>query len=329
MIRLQNPVDITVAMSVYGYKKNVRDTIESILNQTFDNFEFIIIDDGCNYDLEQIVKSYNDKRMLFVKNEENLGLTRSLIKIKEISKGKYIARIDAGNLACKTRLEKQFQFLEEKPDYYLIGSSVLLFDDNREELCKIIASDNPDFIKKMLPDHNMINHSSIMFRNDCELYYREKFKYSQDYDFYLNLISKGKKIGNLKEVLTWELFSKGSITYSRQNEQKFFEKLARNFYYERLRSGNDSYNNFDINNLGIDQNLVKNFEKHSKSIDSLFFEKQKIYYLLRSLRLKKARQSIKSILKDKFNFKMFVYYIVSFFPFVIKALNKKDKVEFE
>lgn len=325
------PIKITVAMSVYGYENFVTDTIESVLNQTIHDFEYIIIDDGCDYNLEDIIKKYNDKRLVYIKNDFNIGLTKSLIRIKEFAQGEYIARIDAGNIACKNRFEKQLLYLENNHEYFLIGSSVMLFDESKEEICKIIANDNPDFIKENLVHHNMLNHSSIMFRNSGNVYYREKFKYSQDYDFYLNLLTSGEKISNIKEVLTWELFSEKSITYDKQEEQRFYENIARKFYLERLTSGKDSYdmffNQIDNNPQGI-SGAGPTKREVSNNSDKLFFHKQKIYYLLRSMKLKQARKTIKEAFRKKFNFKLIIYYIMSYLPFIIRFLNNKDKVEF-
>lgn len=333
MTERQSQKKVTVAMSVYGYENVIKDTIKSILNQSFVDFEFVIVDDGCDYELEKIVNGYKDDRIIYIKNEYNIGLTKSLIKIKGFLKGKYIARIDAGNLASKDRLEKQVHFLENNPDYYLIGSSVLLFDENNEEICTLIANDDPIAIKEMLPKYNMISHSSIIFRNDGAFFYREKFKYAQDYDFYLNLLSMGKNIGNLKDVLTKELFTKKSITYLKQKEQKYYEELARKFYFERLKNGIDSYDTLNEANSSddIENKLAKNSKKSYKFYkdeDQLFFEKQKAYYLLRSFRFNNARKVIKESFKIKFSLKMLLYYLISYFPFLIKYLNKKDKVEF-
>jgi len=81
---------VSVVMSVYGYEEYISGSIESILNQTLKDFEFIIIDDGCDYDLLDMIKKFNDRRIVYIKNSKNIGLTSSLIKGIKKSKGKYI-----------------------------------------------------------------------------------------------------------------------------------------------------------------------------------------------------------------------------------------------
>ena len=213
---------VSVVMSVFGYERYINGSIKSILDQTLEDFEFIIIDDGCSYDLLKKIKRFNDSRIVYIKNPENIGLTRSLIKGIEKSKGKYIARHDAGNISMENRLETQHDFLEKNGRYYLAGSSVELIDENNNTICKIIANDDPYYIRGKMPSYNCINHSTIMFRNSSEAGYREKFKYSQDYDFYLNLLSNKYVLGNISEVLLKERMISSSTTYSKKNEQEYF-----------------------------------------------------------------------------------------------------------
>src|SRR4030065_2631026 len=112
---------VSVVMSVFGYERYINGSIKSILDQTLNDFEFIIIDDGCSYDLYKKIKKFDDDRIVYIKNPENIGLTRSLIKGIEKSKGKYIARHDAGNISLENRLEIQHNFLENNIRYHLIG----------------------------------------------------------------------------------------------------------------------------------------------------------------------------------------------------------------
>src|SRR3972149_2261739 len=308
---------VSVVMSVFNYKEYIDDSIGSILDQTLKDFEFIIIDDGCSYDLLKIIKKFGDDRIVYIKNPENIGLTRSLIKGIGISKGKYIARQDAGNISLENRLKIQYNFLENNIRYFLIGSSVELIDEDDNTICKIIANDDPDYIRKKMPSSNYINHSTVMFRNNGEAGYREKFKYSQDYDLYLNLLSKKYVLGNMEEVLLKEKVIPSFITYSRKNEQEFFRNKARQFYFERRKSGKDSY---DLLDESI--NTGKTEQPKSQKDGISFYEKQKIYYLLFSGRTAKARRQILKFLKTKFNFKLFIYLAVSFFPFMIKIRNR-------
>jgi glycosyltransferase involved in cell wall biosynthesis len=311
---------ISVIMSVYGYERYVVDSIKSILNQTFKDFEFIIIDDGCSYDLLKKIVKFGDDRIVYIKNPENIGLTSSLIKAVEKSKGKYITRHDAGNISLEDRLEIQYTFLENNIRYHLIGSSAELIDEKDNTICKIIANDDPDYIRKKMPLYNCINHSTIMFRNNGGVDYREKFIYSQDYDLYLNLLSKKFILGNIEEVLLKERMVPSSITYASKNEQEFFRNKARQFYFERMKYGRDSYDLMELSKGSSEPGQIA--QKKNESEGLYFYNRQKIYYQLFSGRTKEARRQIPELLRKRFDLKLLAYLITSFFPFMIRFVNK-------
>lgn len=112
---------ISVIMSVYNGEKYLREAIDSILNQTFTHFEFIIVNDGSTDKSLNIIKSYNGSRIILVQ-QENKGLAAALNEGIKIAKGKYIAMMDADDISLPTRLEKQIQFMEAHPEYVAIGS---------------------------------------------------------------------------------------------------------------------------------------------------------------------------------------------------------------
>lgn len=314
---------VSVVMSVYGYKNYIKKSIESILNQTLRDIQLIIIDDGCDYNLFDIIQRFNDKRILYVKNDKNIGLTKSLIKGISISKGKYIARHDAGNISKENRIEKQYNFLENNKNYYLIGTSVTLIDDRDEIICKVIVDSDIDSIRKSILKFNCINHSTIMFRNEGVAGYRAKFKYSQDYDFYLNLLSKSILFGNILDILLEERLLPGSITYKKRNEQNYYESIAREFYFERLSTGKDSYDK-------LKEADATSIPKHINPVesDNLFFNRQKAYYLFYSGRLKKARELSGEFLRKRFDWKMFYYFIFSYFPLVARWIARAKGLKF-
>jgi len=312
---------VSVVMGVYGYRNYIRDSIKSILTQTLQDFEFIIIDDNCDYDLFSVIKEFDDSRIIYIKNSENIGLTSSLIKGIKESKGRYIARHDAGNISLKNRLETQYNFMEKNSRYYLIGSSVELIDENGNTICEIIANDDPDYVKKKLVAYNCINHSTIMFRNTGSARYREKFKYAQDYDLYLNLLSKDLVPGNIADVLLKERIVPSSITYLKKAEQEYFKELAKKFYFERIKFGRDGYDAFCTMGLSVANSVQGNSGEKEMGI---FYRRQMIYYLLFSGRTSKARKMILEYLRDRFDLKLVAYLIISFLPFIIRlACNLK------
>lgn len=324
MNTISDKFEVSIVMSVFGYEKYIEESIESILVQTFRNIELIIIDDNCNYDLYKKIQKFNDKRIKYIRNKDNIGLTRSLIKGIKTARGKYIARQDAGNVSLINRIEKQYNYLENKKECYLIGSSFILIDENGREICKIFANTDPGFTKRKLPENNCINHSTIMFNNTGENTYRSKFKYSQDYDFYLNLLSRGIRLGNIADVLLKERLMPDSITYAKRNEQKVFENHARRFYFERSKHGRDSYGSLDSE--GSNNNSKESIVGKD---NLLFFYRQKVYFLLYSQKLSAAREFISEIPAGKRDLKLLLYYILSYFPFLIRIVGRIRKINFK
>src|SRR3989339_1795602 len=126
-----NPT-ISVVMPVYNSAKYLSSSIESILNQTFSNFELIIIDDGSTDSTSQIIKKYIklDKRIITVKNKTNLGICNSLNTGLRLAKGKYIARMDGDDWSYPERLFKQIFFMESHPKTVICGGAIEVCDDN-------------------------------------------------------------------------------------------------------------------------------------------------------------------------------------------------------
>ena len=126
-------VCVSVLMSVYNEPEEwMRVAIDSILGQTFTDFEFIIINDNPKRKLNrEILSDYakQDKRIVILENEENIGLTKSLNKGLKVAKGKYIARMDADDISLSDRLEKQVNFMEEHPEVGVCGANILCFGD--------------------------------------------------------------------------------------------------------------------------------------------------------------------------------------------------------
>lgn len=191
---------ISVIMSVYNEEKGVSEAIESILNQTYKNFEFIIIDDGSTDKSYEVIKNFakKDDRIIFMKNKNNLGLTRTLNKAIRRSRGEFIARQDADDVSLPKRFEIQLDFLKKNPNYSFCGCNGFIKQTN-EDLLKFFEFN--DIVKNLIIK-NCFYHSTIIIRkivfNKFGLY-NEKYLYSQDYEFFCRLIYKEKiKAKNLK-----------------------------------------------------------------------------------------------------------------------------------
>jgi len=239
---------ISVIMSVYNGENYLKESIESILSQDFKNFEFLIVDDGSNDKSYTILKGYakNNKRIKIFKNNDNLGLTKSLNLLLNHAKAPYIARMDSDDISLPTRLSKQYKFLSQNKDIFLVGTRAFNINSKGKIISHPILPTNSIEISDTLPKINCIHHPTIMFRNEGYSY-REKFIYAQDYDFYLNLLSAEKNFYNLKEPLLKYRITEDSVSHRESLKQRKFAKEARKFYLERVKNGTDSYNIFKPN----------------------------------------------------------------------------------
>ena len=221
--------EISVIMSVYNEPEEylIR-SIESILNQTFKDFEFIVIlDNPKNEIARNIAKEYSlkDERIVFIKNEENIGLTKSLNKGISISKGKFIARMDADDISHPKRFEEQISFLNKNNEYGLCGTKAYFIDENGKILKNVVSTINNNLvsyeeIKRNIVKYNPFIHPSLMFKkqilNEIGMY-DENFRLAQDYDFLLRVCSKCK-CQILPEKLLYYRISQKGLSYSRMKK---------------------------------------------------------------------------------------------------------------
>ncbi|MFX0186796.1 MAG: glycosyltransferase family 2 protein [Candidatus Hodarchaeota archaeon] len=240
-------------MSVYNGEKAVSKAIESIINQTYKNFEFIIIDDGSKDNSLEIIKNYanKDKKIRVIRNRENLGLAKSLNKAIRLSSADYIARQDYDDISLPHRLEKQLKFLQENPLLAFCGCNVKLKEG---DLNFIKFFEYEDIFKNQIIE-NCFAHSTIFIRRevfDLYGYYNEKLRHGQDFELWCRLIYKYKlKAGNIKEKLLI-LDSPVSI-FNKKNKQKLIRQLI-NQIYTTLR-----YLKYARNKFGGIKEIIKLF----------------------------------------------------------------------
>jgi len=198
-----NPPLISVILPVYNGALYLREAIESILNQTYTNFEFIIINDGSKDNSEEIIKSYNDNRIIYI-SQKNIGLAATLNIGIKISKGKYIARMDQDDISLPERFEKQIDFLEKNKDYDILGTWAKIFPDKTNKRFHKHPTDNIK-LKYFLLFNNPFVHSSVMIRKSVfekiGLYSEDKNRQPpEDYELW-SRIARVSKIANIPEVL--------------------------------------------------------------------------------------------------------------------------------
>jgi glycosyltransferase involved in cell wall biosynthesis len=280
---------VTVLMPVYNGEIYLREAIDSILSQTYKDFEFLIINDGSTDNSENIINSYNDSRILYVKNESNLRLIATLNKGIELAQGKYIVRMDADDISAPTRIEKQVAFMEKNEDVGLCGSWFTSFGDVQESVCKYKEQHDEILFKMFYQCH--FCHPSLIIRkkvfDDLEIPFDKQFIHAEDYELYFRLSTKWK-FHNLQESLVKYRIHSSSV--SRQNEKiqlehsiqirkMFFSLLRIDCSQEELKAfealNYQNYRAISISSENI-RNLMEsilNGNQQIKVIDISFLEK--------------------------------------------------------
>lgn len=215
----ENMPYVTVLMSVYNAGDYLVQAIQSILEQSFRNFEFLIINDASTDRSREIILSFNDPRIVLVDNANNIGLTRSLNKGLKLARGRYIARMDADDIAMPERLKKQVDFLDAHPDYGLVGTYFQLYPSGK--IMRVPVQDEE--IRTFMLFSNTFAHPSVMFRKELvdryQLYYNEELLAAQDEELWYRM-SKYGKIYNLPEVLLQYRVHPDQISSSRHQLQQ-------------------------------------------------------------------------------------------------------------
>lgn len=191
-------------MPVYNSESYLESSINSILAQTHNNFEFIIINDGSTDSSLNIIKSFNDRRIKLI-NQKNSGISKAINKGISISKGDYIARMDSDDISLKNRLSHQVFFLE-KNNLDAIGSNVIYIDKHSKEFSRSFVIKDPLKIsKKLYASKAAIFHPTFFIKSEViknvGLYNTNLTNLPEDLHLYLKLLNNGFKIGNTKKIL--------------------------------------------------------------------------------------------------------------------------------
>lgn len=199
---MNNP-KITVLMPVYNGEQFIRESISSILNQSFSDFELLIVNDGSTDNTLNIISSIDDKRIRIINNKINLKTAAALsIGIKE-SVGEYIARMDCDDISTKDRLQKQYEFMEKHPKVGICGSWLQIFGDKKEEVWQV--PEDPKIVKSMFLFHTAVYNVFMrkeIFENEYISYDNQFKQAAEDYSLYVK-VSEYYDIVNLPIVLLY------------------------------------------------------------------------------------------------------------------------------
>lgn len=218
---------VSVVMPVYNGQDFLREAIDSILNQSYSNFEFIILNDGSKDESDDIIKSYSDSRINYHLHQ-NVGLGATLNIGLTLCKGKYIARQDQDDVSYVDRFKKQVDYLEQNSNVFLLGTRAKIIGEDIVEMRFHNHAIHPSDLKFDLMFDNPFVHSSVMFRKaaiDKVGYYQSDRKLYEDFNLWSRFAEHGD-VANLKEVLVdYRHHEKGISTNSlNYNEYALYDQ---------------------------------------------------------------------------------------------------------
>lgn len=247
-----NQVRMSVIMAIYNEPEEyLKQSIESILKQSFKSFKFVIVlDNPHNREAERLVKLYQrkDKRIFFIKNRKNMGLAASLNKGVLVAEGKYVARMDADDVSLPDRLDKQIKYLEKNKEVDLLFSWAYFIDESGELIKKFTPNrDKVKRLQKTFFKDFLFVHPTLLIKKEIlmENPYDENNRGAEDFELWMRLISKGYHFDILEKFLLkyripkedYEQRIKKQLNYSKYSLKALWKNRAsywKNIYYWKL-----------------------------------------------------------------------------------------------
>lgn len=256
---------ISVVMSVYNEPQHfVKKAIDSILNQTFGDFEFIIVcDNPKNVELYKFLKSVQetDKRVKIIKNEVNIGLTKSLNKAIANSEGIYIARMDADDISEKNRFEEQVKFMDAHSNVGVCGSQINYIDENDKIIGQnLLPEEKKDFPYMVMP---FFVHPAVMMRKSFLMKldgpYNAHFKYAQDFSLW-NRLDDICDFYNLPMILFNYRKTANQIGAKKSSEQQqFSEEIQLNYLRKKVKDFYVDWKKIDYSEVDRIRKIIMSF----------------------------------------------------------------------
>ena len=283
-------------MSIYNEPEEwLRESIDSILNQTFSDFEFIIINDNPERQLNNILlKKYEkrDNRIVIINNEENIGLTKSLNQGLEIAKGEFIARMDGDDISLPKRFEKQIEIMTSYPNVIVCGTQIKHFGNSINKK-KTNFPELHDENLQLLILNSCFAHPTVFIRKSTlikyQLKYDESYKQTQDYKLWVDLVGYGQ-FYNLQEVLLLYRCSSHQITYLKRDIQLKNAMNCRSNCLKKLIDIPSLLNEISSNQINL--NTLKLLKKHKIKYSNIYvllwwslnkYSRETFFYFIYSL----------------------------------------------
>ncbi|MDP2652738.1 MAG: glycosyltransferase [Candidatus Omnitrophota bacterium] len=227
--------DVTVLMTVYNGGRYLAPAVQSVLSQTFGDFEFLIVDDCSTDGSAAVIESFKDSRIFLHRNPENLGQTKSLNAGLKLAKGPYIARIDADDWAFPRWLEIQHRFIVSHPQYVAVSAQAVIINSENRIVRKLASSSEPaDMVLKLFASVP-INHGGVLMKKNRVLEcggYDEKYRVVADYDLWSRLVGRGHQLTSTADVLMAIRFHEASVSVTDRRthvSEEMAEVVRRNF----------------------------------------------------------------------------------------------------
>lgn len=268
-VKDQTMAKISVILPVYNASLYLREAMNSIVNQTYTDWELIIINDGSTDNSQEIILSYTDQRIKYFENENNLGLISTLNKAINLCSGEYIARMDADDISHPKRFAKQVEFLNRNSNYAMCGSFAFIIDNGGNITGKIVHVTENDYLKVNLLFSVPFVHPSIMIRREVleENLFDKEYLHAEDYNLWTRIARK-HKVANIPDFLLkyrWH-GSNVSITNSEKQEEVKNKVIRRELSFLDLSPSEEdlflhkvSFAQFDSKNTQ-EKETFENFE---------------------------------------------------------------------
>ena len=226
---------VTVLMPVYNGEKYLRESIESILGQTFSDFEFIIIDDSTD-NSAKVISSYNDVRIKYFRYEKKLGIANALNIGLDLALGEYIARMDCDDISLPDRLKKQVLFMEKNPDIGISGTWAQTFGEHvNNDVWKYPCA--PKEISYALLFNSVLVHPSVIIRKSCLQKFNLKYNpeyFTEDYNLWVTADNYFKLANIPKVLLKYRLSNTNTGTLNKE-KQLLSAKMTRNYCLNKFK----------------------------------------------------------------------------------------------
>jgi glycosyltransferase involved in cell wall biosynthesis len=237
---------VSVLLNVYNDEMFLDECIKSVLNQSFKDLELVIVNDGSTDRTLTIINKFKqqDSRITLLDLSKNVGRAKAINIALQHAGGQYIAKLDGDDYFFPEKIERQVEYLERHKDCFLVACGVDMVDEYSKRILTVKPLQSSQKIAERLLKKNTLFHSTIMFRNEG-IKYREKFLYAQDYDLYLQILAKGKRIDALQDVLAGYRVQTSSVSFTKMGHQKLFANKARGMYHDFIEGRKGAYDEFD------------------------------------------------------------------------------------